>query len=242
MQNEKRKQRRVDMYNRFDLYAPVHKGIRLALSGLCYQAGSIDHTDEEKVNSFIDEFQRVAIILEAHSRDEDANINESYEKFAPATLLQLEKEHDELEQGLEQLIELVDQLQLKIHDPLEHQKIWYQIGKELNRFAAAYLTHLQSEEGPGLHALWENLSDDQLKIISINIRSSIPPQTMAIFMHYMIPAISHLERLEMFGDMKRFAPQEAYKGMLSLAESRLDSKSWTELKTALDEMNTEEVI
>lgn len=229
------------MSNRFDLYAPVHKGIRLALSGLCYQAGSIDSSDDEGVKSFIEEFGKVAIILEAHSRDEDANINESYEKFAPETLLQLEEEHGALEQKLEQLNELVNQLQLKKQDPREYQKIWYQISKDLNRFTADYLTHLQSEEGPGMKALWDNLTDDQLKVISINIRSSIPPQTMAIFMHYMIPAISHEERLEMFSDMKRFAPKEAYAGMLSLAKSRLEPKSWVQLQTALEEINTEEV-
>ncbi|CAH2713112.1 hypothetical protein BACCIP111895_00245 [Neobacillus rhizosphaerae] len=227
------------MFNRFDLYAPVHKGIRLALSGLCYQAGSVDSSDDERVKSFVEEFRQVAIILEAHSRDEDANINESYEKFAPEILAQLEDEHGALEQGFEHLIELVNQLELNKKNPIEHQKIWYQIGKDLNRFTADYLNHLQSEEGPGMKVLWENLTDDELKVISINIRSSIPPQTMAIFMHYMIPTISHLERVEMFGDMKRFAPKEAYAGMLSLAESRLDQKSWVQLQTALDEIKPE---
>lgn len=229
------------MFNRFDLYAPVHKGIRLALSGLCHQAGSVDHSDDERVNAFIEEFKQVAIILEAHSRDEDAHINESFEKFAPKTLLQLEKEHDALEHGLEQLISLVDQLHLKKHNPVEHQKIWCQIGKDLNRFTAVYFAHLQNEEGPGLHALWKNLTDDELKRISMNIRSSIPPQTMAIFMHYMIPAISHEERLEMFTDMKKFAQKEAYEGMRNLAQSRLEQKSWVELHTALEQINTEEV-
>jgi hypothetical protein len=229
------------MYNRFDLYAPVHKGIRFALSGLCFQAGSVDSTDDERVKSFVEEFRRVAIILEAHSRDEDANINESYEKFAPETLFQLEEEHEALEQKLEHLIELVDRLQLKKQNPIEHQKLWWQVRNDLNRFTADYLIHLQSEEGPGMKALWENLTDDQLKVISINIRSSIPPQTMAIFMHYMIPAISHQERLEMFGDMKRFAPKEAYAGMLSLAKSRLDPKIWGQLQTALEEVNPEGV-
>lgn len=224
------------MFNRLDIYASVHKGIRLALSGLCYQAGSIDSSETERVISFIEEFRRVAIILEAHSRDEDAHINESYEKYAPEALLQLEEEHSALEQELEKLIELVDQLQLNEQNPLELEKIWYQIGKDLNRFTADYFTHLQTEEGPGMKALWENLTDDQLKVISMNIRSSIPPQTMSIFLHYMFPAISHQERLVMFNDMKKFAPKEAYEGTLSLAKSRLDPKSWVQLQTALEEI------
>jgi len=225
------------MYNRFDLYGPVHKGIRLALSRLCYQAGSIDSSDDDKVKAFVEEFKQVVIILEAHSRDEDANINDSYEKFAPVTLFLLEEEHGTLEKKLEQLIELVNQLKFENQDPIERQKIWYQIGKDVNRFTADYLSHLQSEEGAGMKVLWENLTDDQLKVISVNIRSSIPPKTMSIFMHYMIPAISHLERLEMFSDMKKFAPKEAFEGMLGLAKSRLDKNSWVQLQTALEEIN-----
>lgn len=38
------------MFHRFDRYAQVHKGIRLALSGLCYQAGSADSADVERLN------------------------------------------------------------------------------------------------------------------------------------------------------------------------------------------------
>lgn len=224
------------MFGRFDLYAPVHKGIRYALSGLCHQAGSVDSTEEEKVKSFVEEFKRIVIILESHSRDEDAHINESYEKYAPETLHQLEEEHEGLERKLGELAELVEQLESSKQQPGLQEKIWHQIGKDLNRFTAAYLTHLEREEGPGMQALWDNLTDEQLKVISMNIRSSIPPHAMAIFMHYMIPSISHQERLGMFGDMKKFAPKEAYAGMMGLAESRLDQASWKRLQSALEEV------
>jgi len=227
------------MFGRFDLYAPVHKGIRLALSGLCYQAGSVDSTESEKVNAFVEEFRRVVIILESHSRDEDAHINESYEKYAPDTLHELEAEHEGLEQKLEKLHELVNQLELNKSRPDQQEKIWHQIGKDLNRFTAEYFTHLEREEGPGMKALWENLTDGQLKVISVNIRSSIPPHAMAIFMHYMIPAISHKERFEMLSDIKKFAPKEAYEGMSKLAESRLDAQSWKQLQAALEEIRPE---
>lgn len=227
------------MFDRFDLYAPVHKGIRLALSGLCRQAGSVDSSDDEGVNAFVEEFRQVVVILESHSRDEDAHINESYEKYAPETLRELEEEHSGLEQKLGKLIELVNQLEISEQHPARHPNIWHEIGKALNRFTAEYLIHLEREEGPGMTALWKHMTDEQLKVISINIRSSIPPQAMAIFMYYMIPAISHQERAVMFGDMKKFAPKEAYEGMRRLAESRLDPNSWARLQAALEEVQPE---
>ncbi|UVI29215.1 hemerythrin domain-containing protein [Paenibacillus spongiae] len=229
------------MFHRFDLYAQVHKGIRLALSSLCYQAGSANCSDDEKVLAFVEEFRRVVVILEAHSRDEDAHLNESYNKYAPDTLLQLEEEHSGLELGLGKLTVLVDQLELNMQGPVGRRNAWYQVGKALNRFTADYLIHLQREEGPGMTALWEHLSDEELKMLSQNIRSSIPPQTMAIFMHYIIPAISHEERVEMIGEMKLYAPKEAYAGVLGLAESRLDAMSWNRLKAALEEVEADGV-
>ncbi|KIL38174.1 hypothetical protein SD70_27990 [Gordoniibacillus kamchatkensis] len=226
------------MFGRFDLYAPVHKGIRAALSGLCYQAGSVDSMDDERVNAFVEEFKRVIVILHAHSRDEDTHINESYEKYAPETLRELEEEHTGLEQKLEELVELVNQLESGKQNPGQQEKIWYQIGKDLNRFTAEYFMHLQREEGPGMKALWEHLTDDQLKVISMNIRSSIPPQAMMIFMHYIIPAISHQERVVMLSDMKSVAPREFYEEVVRIAENRLEPQSLSELKSALDNIVT----
>lgn len=220
------------MLQRFDLYAQVHKGLRMALSELCHQAGSTDSTDVERVNAFIEDFKKVVIILEAHSRDEDANINESYEKYAPEVLKRLEEEHNVLDQKLEELTALIERFEAS-EQPMERNTIWFQIGKDLNRFSADYLSHLQTEEGAGMQALWEHVTDEELKVISKNIRSSIPPQTMAIFMHYMIPSISHNDRVEMFGEMKQFAPKEAFAGMLGLAENRLDESSWKRLQAAL---------
>lgn len=228
------------MFGRFDLYAPVHKGLRLALSSLCYQAGSVDSSDDERVHAFVEEFRRVGVILESHSRDEDAHINEFYEQYAPETLHQLEAQHSGLEQKLEKLIVLVEELDpSKL--PAQRQKLWYQISKDLNRFAAEYLLHLEHEEGPGMEALWKHLTDEQLKEISLKIRSSIPPHAMSIFMHYMIPAISHQERVVMFSDIKKFAPKEAYEGMSRLAQSRLDSHSWAQLQAALETIKPEGV-
>lgn len=220
------------MYHRFDLYGPVHKGIRFALSGLCHQAGSEDSTNDEKVQSFIEEFKRVVIILESHSKDEDDYFHEHIQKYAPDTLQELEEEHSGLDQKLGRLIELVNRLESE--QSADRSETWYRIGKDLNRFTAEYLTHLEREEGPGMQALWANMTDAQLMELSANLRAAIPPYTMSIFMYYMIPSISHQQRVEMFSGMKKFAPPAAFEANMKLAESRLDKHRWTALQAALE--------
>jgi hypothetical protein len=84
-----------------------------------------------------------------------------------------------------------------------------------------------------MEALWNNLNNEQLKELSVKIRSSIPPHAMMIFLQYFLPAISHKERVDMLGGMKKFAPREVYEAVLRLANARLDPQSWSELQNAL---------
>lgn len=222
------------MYNRFDLYGPVHKGLRSALSSLCFQTGSMDVlSDEQGLKSFLEEFKRVVIILEAHAHDEDLHLNDPYLQYAPQTAKRLEEEHQVLDLKLDNIVTLANQLEQEVSSE-ERRRLWYQLGRDLTRFTAEYFMHLQNEEGPGMDALWANLTDEQLIDYSIKIRSSIPPHTMMIFLHYMLPAITHTARFEMLSGMKRFAPREAYEAVLRLAENRLDSNSMMELMSALE--------
>ncbi|MGD8191674.1 hemerythrin domain-containing protein [Brevibacillus ginsengisoli] len=221
------------MYKRYDLYGPVHKGLRLALSGICYQVGSADVTDQQKVESFIEEWRRIVITLEAHSHDEDLHLNDVYMKYAPETAKQLEEEHVVLDRQVHEINELVSDLE-NTASMEERSRIWYQIGRRLNSFTAEYFIHLQREEGPGMEALCNNLDDDQIHELSVKIRSSIQPHAMMIFLHYMLPSITHADRFVMLSDMKRFAPQEFYEAVLSLAESRLEPQSLSRLKSELD--------
>lgn len=227
------------MYNRYDLYGPVHKGLRYALSGICYQAGSIDISNDQNLKSFIEEWRQIVVILEMHSHSEDHYLNDAYLKYAAETANQLEVEHDVLNQKVQNIDNVVNQLEQPETTLTERSRLWYQLGRDLNRFTADYFNHLQREEGPGMEALWNHLSDEQLHEYSVNIRSAIPPHAMMIFLHYMLPAISHQDRAAMLGGMKLFAPQEAYEAVLRLAEARLESQSWSALKSELDHMKQE---
>ncbi|HZG58878.1 hemerythrin domain-containing protein [Paenibacillus sp.] len=221
------------MHNRFDLLGPVHKGLRHALHGLCFQAGAMDIDDARETRAFAEEFHRIAIILESHSRDEDAHVHHLYESFAPETAAKLEAEHETLDAELRALQDLV---KTGAAEPSADRRaeLWYDVRRRLTRFAAGYLQHLEREEGEGAEVLWANLTDAQLKEVSVNIRSSIPPSTMMIFLHYMMPALTFKERYDMLSGMKQFAPKEAYEAVRALAEDRLSPRDWEALRSRLD--------
>ncbi|WP_261301764.1 SDR family oxidoreductase [Paenibacillus andongensis] len=52
------------MYNHYDLYGPVHKGLCYSLSGICYQAGSVVIMNDQNLKSFIKEWRQIVVILE----------------------------------------------------------------------------------------------------------------------------------------------------------------------------------
>ncbi|RLE21910.1 MAG: hypothetical protein DRJ50_08495, partial [Actinobacteria bacterium] len=47
--------------------------------------------------------------------------------------------------------------------------------------------------------------------IQMNIRGSVPPPDMCVFLNYMLPAMNPDERVAMLGGMKMGAPPEIFK-------------------------------
>lgn len=221
------------MYNRFDLFGPVHKGLRFALSGLCLKAGAMDFNDEEKVNEFLEEFYRIEQILESHAHDEDMHVQHLYDQFCPETALKLENEHVTLDKRFAELEAVVSTLKNVSLSTDGKRRIWFQISKGLNSFTADYFKHLEREEVEAQNELWKNLTDEELMEVSTKIRASIPPQVMMIFLHYMLPALSYEERAGMLSGMKQFAPKEAFDAVCGLAQQRLSVKDWNQLKESL---------
>ncbi|WP_158606698.1 hemerythrin domain-containing protein [Paenibacillus ginsengarvi] len=226
-------------HKRYDLYGPVHKGLRHALGGICFRTGSADIADHQRLEAILAEWKRIVIILEAHSRDEDLHLDEVYMKYAPETAKQLEVEHEMLDGKIKEINKIVDKIQCPTTSVEECHRLWYMLSRSLDSFTSEYLIHLQREEGPGMEALWGNLDDEQIHELSVKIRSSIPPQAMMILLYYMLPAVTHADRFVIVSDMKRFAPREFYEGVLRLAESRLDPQSFSKLKSAVDRNSME---
>ena len=59
-------------------------------------------------------------------------------------------------------------------------------------------------------ALQEHASYDNLFDIQMNIRGSVPPPDMCVFLGHMLPAMNPDERVAMLGGMKMGAPPEIF--------------------------------
>lgn len=217
---------------RFEVYTPVHKGLRYALGVLTAKASSLNFEDDVKLSAFIKEFKPITVILHSHAVHEDAHIQPLIDKFIPEYSDRLETEHHDTEELLDDLEKRIQTI--KQSSVQERRELGSEWNYALNRFVATYLNHLQTEEIYVQQALWDNMTEEELMDLSVAIRSEIPPEQLMIYFRFMIPAQNIFENAAMLGGMKKYAPPEAYKAASQLAEQVLSSESWAELKSQLE--------
>jgi Hemerythrin HHE cation binding domain len=216
----------------YPLYAPVHKGLRLALGNLSNHISKMNVEDQAKIDAFVKEFECVAGILHSHAENEDAEIEHFVKKLSPALADRLAIEHHETEELLKELEGVVRELTSSA--PEQRKEISFQLYQTFNRFHAAYLNHLQSEEVDIQKLLWANFSEGELHAITEAIISRVSPPHLMEYFRYMIPAQSLEEQVQILGVMKLSAPLPAYQATCSLAQEVLSAEEWNDLKTELD--------
>ena len=88
-------------------------------------------------------------------------------------------------------------------------------------FAADYLGHMQVEETEVMPALQRAVPVDELMAVTMQIRTSVPPPQMCVFLRYMLPAMTPDERTATLGGMKAGAPPEVFELFWGVAEAHL---------------------
>ena len=216
----------------YPVYAPVHKGLRLALGNLSEHISKLNVGNQAKIDAFVKEFECVAGILHSHAENEDAEIEPFVKKFSPALADRLAIEHHETEELLKELEGVVRKLTSCA--PEQRKEISFQLYQTFNHFHASYLNHLQSEESDIQNLLWANLSVEEQQAITGAIASRVPPHHLMEYFRYMIPAQSLEEQVELLSIVKNSAPPPAYQATCSLAQEVLTAEEWNALKTELD--------
>jgi hypothetical protein len=57
---------------------------------------------------------------------------------------------------------------------------------------------------------------------------------MGAFLRWMLPSVSHAERVAMLSGMRQDAPAEAFAGVLGLTRAHVSARDWAKLAAALD--------
>jgi len=100
-------------------------------------------------------------------------------------------------------------------------------------FVAENLQHMHMEETAHNEALWVTHTDAELGELHDRLVQSVPPEEMVGVLRWMLPSVSHTERLGMLQDMRSKMPPQGFDAVLQLAREALPIHDWAALCRAL---------
>ena len=217
------------MKSRFNLYRPIHKGLRKELVELLVEAGSADPTNLESVRAVTARFGRAARLVDSHHHHEDMHLGPILARLAPAIHAEMEVDHGALDRDLASLRDLADRVVLDANRSERLQAFYLGFAAFVSRF----FLHLDREEHAYMEALHAAYSDEELHAIDGAIVSSVEPDLLPVFFSLMIPAMRPPERVELLAGARANAPAPVFEGMCQLAKAALPAPAWDDLRAAL---------
>ncbi len=216
---------------RADLYAPIHKALRLFMSDTLARVGAMDAADQAEVGSAIDQLLALLQLLRSHLQHENHFLHPALEARRPGSSSVAADQHDEHRASIDAL-ECEANAMAAAPAP-QRDSLALRLYRHLALFVAENLQHMHVEETAHNHALWAAYGDADLMALHDELVASVPAPEMGLVLHWMAPALSHAELAGMLGAMQADMPPENFRDVLTLVRSRLPEPRWDKLARAL---------
>lgn len=216
---------------RFDLYAGVHKALRLYMTDTLARVGRADPADDDEVAGAIGQLRDLLELCDLHIEDENRFVLPALEARRPGVTERNAEEHVSHGQAISALrreAAIVERC-----TAADRPMALLALYRRLGLFVAENFEHMHYEETRLMPALWAEYPDEALMGIEAAIVESIPPMLMARALHWFLPALPHPERVGMLSGMRENAPPGAFAGALEIARERLTLRDWQRLAEAL---------
>lgn len=214
----------MDTAPRFDIYAPIHKAMRLFMTDTLQALGRMDLHDAQDLAAGL---ARLDALLEGaccHLQHENDFIHPAIEAGRGGASERIAAEHREHLETIATLRAQAAALRAAPGPAAAHR-----LYRQLAAFVAENFEHMDVEETRHNQALWGAYSDAELQAIEGRILASIGPQEMGQWLHWMLVAFSPAERAQLVAGL----PPEARAPVLAQARALLDGTAWAKLSAAL---------
>lgn len=221
------------MYSNHDLYRVIHKAVRSLLSDLVAKAGRVDFTNAVQVAQLRADTAATMALLSSHAEHEHEFISPVVAKLAPEAGRRIDSAHDDQEEQIESLNIILDSIDSNSPDAPWKGHVFL---VRLSRFAGELLVHMADEEEQIMPALQSAMSEEQLAELHHAIVSSVPPQEMAQWAEWMLPASNTPERAGLLAGMRAGAPPQVFAFFRDLARRVLPAADDAALEERLNEV------
>ena len=217
---------------RLDLYAPIHKALRLFMNDTLARVGRFDIDDAAECAATLAQVEQLLEFCARHLAHENEFMHPAIEARAGGVAARAAADHGE---HLIAIAELAAEARLlaSMTGAAARALLALRLYRHLALFVADNLQHMHIEETAHNQALWAHYRDDELAALHGALLASIGDAEMAQVLRWMLPALAPAERAEMLGGMQAQMPPEAFRGVLGIARERLDDTAWAKLCRAL---------
>ena len=214
---------------RVDLYAPIHKALRLFMGDTLGRLGWLDLADADECAATFSQVEALLELCRHHAALENQFIHTAIEARRAGDSARIAAEHEEH-------MEVVSCLQAELTAlrAMPTAAAAHRFYRHLSRFVGDNMEHMNVEETAHNQALWAAYSDAELLAIHQRIVTSVEPAVMALVLRWMVPAMNPAERAGMLGGMQQQMPPEAMRGVLEAVRPHLDDRGWHKLARALN--------
>jgi hypothetical protein len=216
---------------RFDIYRPIHKAVRACMADTLQRIGNTDGADETEVAGSLQQLRVLVAFLGMHLKKENTFVHPAMEARRPGSSGYIAADHEHHEFALGKLERLAAEVEQSHGD--ERNIALLQLYRFLAVFVADNLTHMNTEESDNNAVLWAVYSDAELVAIEQAIVGSLQPEEKAIGMRWMLPALSHGERVGFLSGMRTHVPPFVFESVLAIARAHLREGDYRKLAAAL---------
>lgn len=216
---------------RHDLYAGIHKALRLGMSRTLCQLGSADALDPEALRAALAQLQRLLSLCASHLKHEEAQIHPLLQRIAGGACADVCADHQHHREAIAELAESAAQIPgLPAADRVAALTALY---RAVAVFVGENFVHMETEEREHNAMLWAHCSDAELEAVHQRIVQAIEPAVMMDIMGWFLPAQTPAERAAMLTEMRAAMPAPAFAAVLEVARASLDAASLGQLLRSL---------
>jgi hypothetical protein len=213
---------------RLDIYAPIHRALRLFMTDTLTRLGAVDVDDARERAEVLDQLGCLLELCTKHLLAENQHVHPAIEAIEPGATRDIGDEHAQHQLAIAAL--QAESTALRV---APDAALALRLYRRLALFVAENFEHMHVEETTHNPLLWAGYDDAAIAAIEQRIVAHASPQQRALVLRWMAPALPPAERLRWFRALQRTLPADAFASMLASARAALDERAWTRLSAAL---------
>lgn len=216
---------------RVDLYAGIHKAMRMLMCDTLVALGRMDTSDAEELAATLARLRQAIELSRHHLHKEDQHVHPAMESRARGSTARMREDHAGHEEAFERLEALA--LRVERSQGPARDAAALELYRGFALYMADDLVHMHAEETENNAVLWAHFDDAELAGIHQAILASLGPQLLAEYLRWLAPAMAPVERAGLLSGMRAGLPAEAFAGFAALVRSVLGERDWAKLLKAL---------